>query len=86
MSGECYKKNKEVLDEIEAYLITKNPVEVSRLAANLMLDIHRFVNMETLPEAEAKSLIERSLLYSQEFSDFAKGKRRESFKLIKRET
>ncbi len=82
MSDDRDKKNKDVVDEIQAHLLKENPTTVARLAANLMIDIHRFVNMETLPEEECNCLIARSIKNSQELCDFAKGKRRDSFKLI----
>lgn len=52
--------NSIVIDKLQKYFIKQNPEIVARLAANLLIDIRRFLNLDSLEPEEVESLFERS--------------------------
>jgi len=75
--------NKEAIDKLESYYAEQDPRTVARALAALMLDIHRIVTVDRLPEGEAINLKNRMVLNSQAFVDFIKnGSKGEKFKII----
>lgn len=75
--------NKEVIDKLQAYFIAQDPNEIARAFAGMMLDIHRIVIMDELPDGEAINLKNRMILNSQALMDFVKnGPKGEGFKVF----
>ena len=64
--------NKELIDKLHAYFLEQDPNLVAKLLAGIMLDIHRFNNLEVLSDEESDSLIERSTRNSLQLIDFAR--------------
>ena len=58
--------NKEVIEELKSYLMTQSPEDVARMAANLFIDLNRFLYFEELSEDERVSLIHRTSLNIKE--------------------
>ena len=73
--------NKEIIDALQEYFLKQDPKEIARALANCMLDIHRFVNFDSLPENESSLLITRSVANSKELLDFVTEKSHGAFKL-----
>lgn len=65
-------KNKELLDKLTEYLKEQDIETVCRVTANLMLDCHRFLILDSLEDDEVRCLHERLVLNSKELITFAK--------------
>lgn len=73
--------NKEVIDKLEAYFVEQDSRAIARAFAGMLLDIHRVVMIEQLPDGEAINLKNRMILNSQALMDFVKnGPQGEGFK------
>jgi len=65
-------KNKELVDKLTKYFREQDQETICRLTANLMLDCHRFLTLDSLEEDEIRCLHERLLHNSKELITFAK--------------
>ncbi len=65
------KTNKELINELEAYFITQDQKVIARTLASMMIDIHRFMNLDQLQENEFTNLIIRSKANSDSLMRFA---------------
>ena len=74
--------NKEVIDRLQEYLSKQDPAVVTRMCANLMLDMHRHHNIMYLDRKVRACLRERTRLNSKELERFIEKGPREDFKLI----
>lgn len=62
--------NKDLIDKLQAYLLTQNPEIVARLLANCMVDFFRLYTIKYLPFEEVESLfhrIEKNAISLREF-------------------
>jgi hypothetical protein len=69
--NEFQMTNKELLDKLQAFLLTQDPNVVSRCFANHLLDMYRINNFSDLPQTEKDSLIKRIQLNASTLADFA---------------
>ncbi len=66
------KENKLVIQELTEYFLQQDIKVIARALAASMLDIHRFMNMDTLGPKELNNLIFRSKHVSKELIKFSK--------------
>lgn len=76
------KTNKDLIDELQDFYLEQNPKDIARALANVLIDIHRFVNIQSLGDAEKKNLIFRSKKNCDELENFAKHGPIKEFKLF----
>lgn len=75
-------KNQDAIDKLRVYFLQQDPKDISRLTANLIIDIQRFLNLHTLQDEEVKSLFARSHINIMEVEDFLRNGPSKEFKLI----
>ncbi len=63
--------NKELIDKLQAYFLKQDPKVVTRILANMYIDINRVFNVEQLPDQELISLQSRMELNHNELQKFA---------------
>jgi len=66
-------ENFEVIEKMSEYLLKQDPNTVCTLCAGLMVDIHRFIYIDKLPEDEAERLMQRSYRNVSQLHEFIKG-------------
>lgn len=64
--------NKEVIAKLKKYFLTQNPEIVAYLAACLMIDIDRFMNLDNLDWEECQCLFDRSRKNIDQLNQFLK--------------
>lgn len=64
--------NRTVIVELTKYFLDQDKETIAKALAGAMLDIHRFINIETLGSNERQNLIVRSKNSSNELVKFAK--------------
>lgn len=64
--------NKEVIEKLKAYYLTQDHETVCHALASLVVDVHRVVNCEKLPEKEFRCLEWRLNKMSEELEKFVK--------------
>lgn len=75
------KTNKEVIDSLQEYYLNQDPKTVARALANMMIDIHRIVNINILTFHEKSILISRMHSNEAQLLKFIKEGPSEKFKL-----
>lgn len=65
-------ENKEVIDKLQAYFLEQDHELIARMAAALLVDLHRMATFGLLPEDERQSLVERVRKNSIELEAFIK--------------
>lgn len=64
--------NKEVINKLTEYYLTQDPKVVCRFLANCMIDINRFLNIDSLPIKEGEQLVERAMINMKAVKEYLK--------------
>lgn len=71
---EIVKTNKIMINNLIAYLEKQDHFTVCKILANCMLDLHRFISIDSLCQIELESLIERTKHNSNQLIELALGR------------
>lgn len=63
--------NKDLIDKLQDYLLTQSPQDVARIAANAMIDLGRFWDINDLDENEKNCFLERMAHNVNQLKKFA---------------